>query len=344
LSIYSFAMVSPSAVKKYKDDFTSHPCGTGPFKFIEWRGGDRIVLESNKDYWGRTAYLDRIIFETVSDADARARNLERNRIDVMTGLRNDDIDDFKKNDDLKILEKSGFAVVFLALNRKDDYLGSAKVRISLAYAINKKRLLKSEFKERALIARGFLPPGVTGFAPEIKSQEFSPSKARKYMDKTIFYDGFDLELIYPDDSSLCFPEPEYIANSLKDDVEYLKINLKPKALDNESFWKKILAGDFSAALLGFSSPDSGGETMLALINNIFYEEKKFELLLVKARNTEVEEEKKKLYKDMQKDMVKDLQIIPLFYPRYYIAYGKKIKGIRILPNGICVFKDAWIEK
>ena len=54
------AIVSPTAVRKWKRDFGRHPVGTGPYRFVEWIPGDRITLERNPDYWderARTRYL-----------------------------------------------------------------------------------------------------------------------------------------------------------------------------------------------------------------------------------------------------------------------------------------------
>jgi peptide/nickel transport system substrate-binding protein len=43
------------------------PVGTGPFRFEEWKTGDRISFVRNERYWGRKAYLDRIVYRLVVD-------------------------------------------------------------------------------------------------------------------------------------------------------------------------------------------------------------------------------------------------------------------------------------
>ena len=32
-------------------NYNNAPIGTGPFKFVEWKKGDRIVFERNENYW-----------------------------------------------------------------------------------------------------------------------------------------------------------------------------------------------------------------------------------------------------------------------------------------------------
>ena len=56
-----FSIVSPTALRKWKEDFKNHPVGTGPFKFVRWDREDKVVLEVNEDYWEGRPPLDRII-------------------------------------------------------------------------------------------------------------------------------------------------------------------------------------------------------------------------------------------------------------------------------------------
>ncbi|MCB0075439.1 MAG: hypothetical protein KDE20_28495, partial [Caldilineaceae bacterium] len=58
--VYATGIVSPAAVEQYGEDFTRNPVGTGPFKFVEWRTNDQIVIERNEDYWGEPAPLDQV--------------------------------------------------------------------------------------------------------------------------------------------------------------------------------------------------------------------------------------------------------------------------------------------
>ncbi|HUV07004.1 MAG TPA: ABC transporter substrate-binding protein, partial [Spirochaetia bacterium] len=51
--------------------------GTGPFKFVEWVPGTRLVLERNPDYWdGDLPYLDKIVISVQPDAQTMVANLE----------------------------------------------------------------------------------------------------------------------------------------------------------------------------------------------------------------------------------------------------------------------------
>ena len=80
------AAISPAAVRKYGSDFFKNPVGTGPFRFVEWRKDERIVLSRNDDYWGQTAYLERILIRFITDDTARLTALKAGEIDLDTRL------------------------------------------------------------------------------------------------------------------------------------------------------------------------------------------------------------------------------------------------------------------
>ncbi|MGA9522604.1 MAG: ABC transporter substrate-binding protein, partial [Myxococcaceae bacterium] len=62
------------------------PVGTGPFKFESWETGRALSIVRNDAYWGRAAWLDRVVFRIVKDNAVATQLLERGEIDLMTGV------------------------------------------------------------------------------------------------------------------------------------------------------------------------------------------------------------------------------------------------------------------
>ena len=80
------AAVSPAAVEKYGSDFFKHPVGTGPFRFVEWRPDERIVLDRNENYWSKLAPLKRLIFKPIQEASVRFLELKQGTAQGMDNL------------------------------------------------------------------------------------------------------------------------------------------------------------------------------------------------------------------------------------------------------------------
>jgi peptide/nickel transport system substrate-binding protein len=49
------------------------PIGTGPFKFVKWTAGKKIVLERNPNYYGGAPYLKRVEYRFYTDTDFAKR-------------------------------------------------------------------------------------------------------------------------------------------------------------------------------------------------------------------------------------------------------------------------------
>ncbi len=45
-------IVSPAAIERWGDEVGRHPSGTGPFRFVDWRPGERVRLDRFADYHG----------------------------------------------------------------------------------------------------------------------------------------------------------------------------------------------------------------------------------------------------------------------------------------------------
>ena len=57
--------------------------GTGPFKFVEWQRGNRLVLERNHDYWGGKATWKKVTFRPLTDNAARVAALLSGDVDLI---------------------------------------------------------------------------------------------------------------------------------------------------------------------------------------------------------------------------------------------------------------------
>uniref|UniRef100_UPI003F4979CD ABC transporter substrate-binding protein n=1 Tax=Ensifer adhaerens TaxID=106592 RepID=UPI003F4979CD len=58
-------------------DLANNPVGTGPYKFVEWRRGQFVVLEKNQDYWREgLPRPDRLVGRFIGDSATRVAALE----------------------------------------------------------------------------------------------------------------------------------------------------------------------------------------------------------------------------------------------------------------------------
>ncbi len=65
-----------------RTEVTTHPIGSGPFKFVAAETDKEVILERNDDYWGDKPKLARVRFAVVPDATTRALELRKGSADA----------------------------------------------------------------------------------------------------------------------------------------------------------------------------------------------------------------------------------------------------------------------
>ncbi len=71
----------PEVVEKAGKEMAP-PIGTGPFKVVEIKPKEKVVLERFEDYWGPKPHVDRIEYIFIRSSDARLIALEKGELDI----------------------------------------------------------------------------------------------------------------------------------------------------------------------------------------------------------------------------------------------------------------------
>ncbi len=94
--------------------------GTGPFKFVEWVPGDRIVYTRNDNYWGDKPEWEKVIIKPISSAPSRVAALLAGDVDLIDFVPTSDIETMKKNPDFTLGESVSNRVIYLHIDTNRD--------------------------------------------------------------------------------------------------------------------------------------------------------------------------------------------------------------------------------
>ena len=110
------------------EGFAQHPIGTGPFKFVEYRLGDRYVLEANEDYWGEGPYVKTITILDIPEPTTRFLMLKSGEADIVLGLAGDQVSDVEKDPELELARsKQAFVGASLFFPRSNSPIIAGRV-------------------------------------------------------------------------------------------------------------------------------------------------------------------------------------------------------------------------
>lgn len=111
--------------------------GTGPYKFVEWASGDRIVVERNENYYRDGGYIDRIVYRIIPSSDTLLTLLETGEIDLRFSINAEQVPLVRDLDAYEVFATPAHAYFHFTINNADPILGDKRVRQALTHGLNK---------------------------------------------------------------------------------------------------------------------------------------------------------------------------------------------------------------
>jgi len=173
------------------------PIGTGPFKFVQWDKGSRIVLAKNDAYWGKPVALTKATFVFIPDAAAATNALLAGDVDGIKNISTDTVAIFEGNPQFKVLVGTTEGETVLATNNAKKPFSDLKVRQAMAHAIDRKAIIDGA-------QNGFGTPIGSHFSPVhpyyidlTGTYPFDLVKAKELLTEAGYPDGFSATLKLP---------------------------------------------------------------------------------------------------------------------------------------------------
>jgi peptide/nickel transport system substrate-binding protein len=184
--------------------------GTGPYKFVEYVSGDRIVLEANPDYWGGAPEWDRVTIKPIPTGPARIAALKAGDVDLIDFVPPADINNLKQDSSVVVWQGPSNRPVFLHLDSNRDLSPSIldnagnplwpnptrdwRVRKAISKAISREAIVDKVMEGNAVIATQLLPEGFFGYNGELEPETYDPEGAKELLAEAGYPDGFRITL------------------------------------------------------------------------------------------------------------------------------------------------------
>jgi peptide/nickel transport system substrate-binding protein len=190
--------------------------GTGPYRVMSYRSGDRLELARNDAWFGGREPWSRVTVRFLFNDGARTAALLAGDVDLIEQVPTTDLARLKRDPKVVVTEIPSLRTVFLSPDysrtganplvidnggsplSKNPFL-DPRVRRALSLAINRDALVERAMDGAAEATAQWLPRGAFGFNPDIKPASFDPEAARRLLAEAGYPDGFRLTLATPND-------------------------------------------------------------------------------------------------------------------------------------------------
>jgi peptide/nickel transport system substrate-binding protein len=366
--MFTVAIVSPTNAETWKADAFKHPCGTGPFKFVEWVKDDHITVEANKEYWRGAPKIDKVIYRVITDPSARLLAIQAGEIQGMEYPDPSSLVSIEANTDLKLLTQPGMNVGYLAMNNGYGYndtnhngmhdaneswvktpgyfepFTNKSVRQAVNYAINKTSIVENLYKGTAIVAKNGMPPFMLGWNDSVVDYPYNPVKARELLTEAGYPNGFNTTLwVMPVSRPYMF-DPSKIGEAIQSYLEAVNIHVEIFQIDWSTYLAKTQAGEHPMCLLGWTGDNGDPDNFMNVLyganqctlgtagNVAFYNNTKVQELLSDALQTYVVNDRAQLYKDAQGIIHEDAPFVYLAHANQNLVFTKNVQGFVLNPT------------
>jgi len=169
--------------------FNSSPVGTGPFKFVKWERGRRIIFERNEHYFKGVPKLERIEFTVIPDDNTlldAIRTHDLDQLRVATTL----YDSARRLDGVVAELYPWNAENVLVMNNGRPGLRHLEVRRAIASAIDYQAIIDKVEHGVPVRARDIVPPTAIGYTAN-EPYAYDPAGARALLERNGWLPGPD---------------------------------------------------------------------------------------------------------------------------------------------------------
>lgn len=312
--------------------------GTGPFRFVGWDKGQKVVIKRNADHWRAVPAVETVEFLVFDGQPAVLKALQSGTVDLAAWLVPKDILALKANKDLVVDSATGNAVGFLTINTRRKPFDDVRVRRAIAAAINPITLAQKFFAGTAgAPASSMIPPAL--FSHFSKLGINRPEEAKALLKEAGWDASKTYTLLQIWAARPYLPDPSGIAAEIQRALAAVGIKVKVED-DPERFFDRQTKGDFDLVLNGWIA-DSGDPVAfvasnlhseaIGLNNASQWSYPPFDKALDACRVLSGRPFEQKFREAL--GMVEDqVPLIPLFFGPQTAAWNKRVQGYTLHPS------------
>lgn len=343
----------------------THPIGTGPFKFVEFRQNESIKLVRNPDYWRKgRPYLDGIEYTIIPNRSTAILAFIAHKFDMTfpTEVTVPLLKDVKSQAPQAVCELKPTNVnVNLIVNRDKPPFDNADLRRAMALTIDRKAFIQTLAEGQGDIGGTMLPrpEGVWGLPPEIMQTipGYGPdiaanrAEARKLMEKLGYGPSKHLAVKISTRNIPVYRDPAVI---LIDQLKQIYIDAELDVVETGNWFSVVARGDYAVGLNltgnAVDDPDQAFYENYACgseRNYTHYCNRGLEKLFDQQSMETDLAKRQKLVWEIDKQLQEDVARPIIYHIRAATCWWPDVKGFTMMVNSAYNgyrFEDVWLDK
>lgn len=366
------AYEGPFDGRRFNDDHERNRIivGCGPYRFVRWDKGRRILLKRFEKYYGAALGImppvETLVFELIQHPNTRLQALISEDIDEdsltpdqwvhrTSGKASDETDGI-----LRKIKYPSFSYNYIGMNQKNPLFRDRRVRIALSHLVDRERIIRDVYFNLARPVSGPFPLDNPANNPDILPYEFSVETAKRLLaeagwkdsdgDGILDKDGipFTFRLMYPNTSTIY----QKMLPLIKEDMAKAGVNMELLGLEWAVVVQRLEKKNYEACALGWTgtlTPDpyqlwhSSYADMEGSSNHIGFVNAEADSLIEQIRVCFDPAERERLYHAFHRLIHEEEPYIFLFSPYNLMVINRRYENVHIFPTGVPT-NILWVPK
>jgi len=345
-------------------DMRSHPIGTGPFKFVEFKPNERITVTRNPDYWkADRPYLDGIEYTIIRNLSTATLAFVAGKFDMTFpySLEVPLLRDVKNQMPQAICELAPLGISrTLLINRDVAPFANSDLRRAMALSLDRQAFINIITEGQGDISGAMQPPpeGLWGMPPNLLKTlpgydpdvQNNRAEARRLMGKLGYGPANQLKIKLSVRDLPFLRDPAVI---LTDQLKEVYIDGELETIDTTNWLPKIMRKDY---IVGLNGQGGGVDPDLSLnlayrcggeLNYNGYCSPEVDKLIDQQSIEADTQKRKKLVWEIERKLAEDGARPIIFYDRRATCWQPHVKGWTVMVNSIFNgwrMEDVWLDK
>ena len=312
--------------------------GTGPYRLLAYRSGDRVELERNDAWWGPKPHWQTVSIRMIPNAGARTASLLAGDVAFTEFVPTADVASLRADKRVALAEANSLRFVYLWLDRsrsgptpfvtgpngevlEKNPLNDLRVRQALSIAINRPAVVDRVMEGAAIATGQFMAPGNYSYVPDAPPPAYDPERAKRLLAEAGFPNGLRITLHGPNDR---YVNDGKIIQAIGQMWTRIGVQTTVDAITWPSYIGRANKLEFSAFLLAWgTSSGEASNPLRALIhtpdarlgwgstNRGRYSNPSVDALIARAMGIADDAERERALIEVQRIIIDDVAMIPL---------------------------------
>ena len=307
--LQNFQMVSEKYVREKGDSAVAeNPVGTGPYKFVEWKRDQHILVERNDSYWGPKPGFRFFRYRIIPEKTTQLAEVLAGNVDVMRAVPPDQTGAVNNSGKAKVATQKILRTGFVGFDAKGrtgpSPFTDVRVRNAVNHAVNIDKYIKS-LQPGGDRTPALVNPLAFGYDQSVKPHEYDPEKAKSLLNQAGLGGGF--EVTFNRSIGSLLPNAKTVYEAMQQDLEKVGVRAKFQMHDTRAFTPLVEQGKggpmYEWSWGYYSVFDADGILWDMLHSSspfAYYNNAELDRLLLEGRSTLDEETRKRVYSQAQK--------------------------------------------